>query len=117
MWEKSDLCVISVICNQETLLNIEVRWRRMFTLERTLEEIDRQRIILVAPNKAWSGTHLTPPMQEALHRHKKDLAQLMQDGAIAVCPSKDLHRASWRYNGAGRFTCELCQRFVSVGIC
>lgn len=47
-------------------------------------------------------------LRREIRNHRRRLARMMAEGDYRLCVSPDLHRASWRYAGQGRYTCEYC---------
>lgn len=80
------------------------------TLDELLLAIRERRLILVSENEIWPSPQYTGAIRRALHKHRKGLRLLIAWGSIETCPSRDLHRKYWRYAGAGRYECEVCNR-------
>lgn len=85
------------------------------TLDMLLYSIRERRDILVSEEEIWWSSHGPDRhMAQALRRHKRGVRTLLKWASVEVCPSRDLHRRYYRYSGAGRFACELCERLKGV---
>lgn len=89
---------------------------KRLTLEETLQEIRRRRLILTPGRSGrivpWSpNTRLSREIRSAIAAHNRELARLMAHSDIAVCASPGLHRQEWDYR-RGRYSCEVCARLL-----
>jgi len=80
-------------------------------LDELLEEIRSKRLILLQHGALWApNTHVPLATRRAIRMHRRQLAQLIAAGDIAVCCSRDLHRQYFYHAGGGRYICEVCER-------
>jgi hypothetical protein len=57
----------------------------------------------------WTcGRPMPQPLRRSIYKHREQLAAMMQSGDVRTCPSRDLHRRYWRYEGGQSYTCEVC---------
>lgn len=83
------------------------------TLDMLLYCLELRRDLLISEDEIWwSSLGPDKRMARALRKHRRGLRLLMQLSDISTCPARDLHRASWYYSGAGRFTCHDCERIT-----
>lgn len=95
---------------------------RVMRFDQAVRAIGRHRAVLHYDLEReldlWSpGRKLPITLRRSVTKYKQELLALLNQGDSRLCPSPNLHKPSWRHVGNGRFECEVCKRFVQVGIC
>ena len=87
------------------------------SLDELLLQLRKRQLILISESEIWPSPLFTKEIKRAIRRHRNGLRTLLRWSDIATCPSSNLHRQYWRYLGGNRYECEVCKRFVTVGVC
>jgi hypothetical protein len=88
---------------------------RQIALDEALR-IAQQRHIVIVPTarsiKLWSPCVQVPgPVRVAIMANRKQVKRLIGQSHMLVCPSPELHRASWAYINR-RWCCDVCARLA-----
>ncbi len=78
------------------------------TIDELLLQIRLRRLILISEREVWPSPRLTCTLKQAVRKHKKGLALLIDWSAIETCPNRDLHRQYWYWHN-GAFRCQACE--------
>jgi hypothetical protein len=82
------------------------------SLDELLLELRARRLVLISESEIWDSPRLTCAIKRAVRRHRRGLRELLRYSSISVCCSPPWHRRHWRYDGSGRFICEVCEQIA-----
>lgn len=86
------------------------------SIDRLLALIRYTRSILVSEYEIWLSSTVTQDLQKELQRglrkHRRGVRLLLAWSSIDACPAAGLHRKYWRYDGHGRYVCEVCEKIA-----
>lgn len=95
---------------------------RVMRFDRAVQAIGQHRAVLHYDTERgldlWSpGRKLPITLRRSVTKYKQELLQLLNAADSRVCASPDLHKPSWEHVEKGRFQCQICRRFVHLGLC
>lgn len=87
------------------------------TLEHLLRELRARHLILLFTQRGrvrlWSPNVRVPAaIRSAVRCYDDELARMIAESDILVCPSPVWHRSYWRYAGQQRYICGACERLL-----
>ncbi len=94
---------------------------RVMPLDRAVRAIAQHRAVLHYDAEReldlWSPGHKLPiTLRRSVTKYKQELLQLLNEGDSRLCASPSLHKPSWKHVGNGRFQCQICKSFVTIGL-